>query len=424
MNTPRPAPLAALALALLAPLAAAADSVLLENGEIHTAGPAGTLHGGSVLVVDGRIRALGEHLGAPPGARVIDLHGRPVTPALFGGLGQLGVVEVSEESSTDDGTLHLGQMRPEFDPAYAFNPDSVAVAVARADGVGFAVLVPGASAGAKGGPGSSILPGLAAVTGLDGRPPRAPAALAVSLGQDAEALAGDSRAAAYMLLSQALEEARGGQTAPGEPRVLTAAGRRVLARFVAEHRPFLFEVDRAADIRTALAFAEREKLRAVVVGGAEAWRVAPLLAAAHVPVVLNPLDDLPESFDQIGATLENAARLQAAGVTVAFSLRGGSPHEVRKLRQAAGVAVASGLPWDAALAAITRLPAEIFGATGEFGTLAVGQPANLVVWSGDPLEVTSLVEAEWLDGRERPLRTRQTELRDRYLEKLRAGQAR
>ena len=141
------------------------------------------------------------------------------------------------------------------------------------------------------------------------------------------------------------------------------------------------------------------------------------------PTIPSPLDDLPESFDQIGATLQNAARLQSAGVVVAFTLRG-SPHEVRKLRQAAGVAVASGLPWAAGLAAITNTPAQLFGATPEFGTLAVGLPANLVVWNGDPLEVTSLVDAEWLDGQERSLRTRQTELRDRYMERLRAGRAR
>jgi imidazolonepropionase-like amidohydrolase len=424
MNAPRTALLASFLLAAL-PLAFAAhaDSVLLENGLIHTQGPAGSLKGGSVLIVDGRIRAIGEHLSAPAGTRVVDLKGRPVTPALFGGLGQLGVLEVSEESVTDDSTLHLGQMRPEFDPSYAFNPDSVPVSVARVDGVGFAVLVPGASAGAKGAPGSSILHGLASLTSTDGRGPRTPLALSVTLGQDASPLAGDSRAAAYMLLSQALQEARGGQTAPGEQRLLTSAGRRVLARFIAEQRPFLIELDRAADIRTAVAFAAREKLRIMIVGGAEAWRVAPLLASAHIPVVLNPLDDLPESFDQIGATLQNAARLQAAGVTLAFTLRA-SPHDARKLRQAAGIAVANGLPWAAGLAAITTTPAELFGATAEFGSLAVGAPANLVVWSGDPLEVTSVVEAQWLDGHERSLRTRQTELRDRYLEKLRAGRAR
>jgi imidazolonepropionase-like amidohydrolase len=185
-----------------------------------------------------------------------------------------------------------------------------------------------------------------------------------------------------------------------------------------------FAVDRAADIRAVVEFADKEKLKAVIFGGAEAWRVAPLLAHAQVPVVLNPLDDLPEQFDQIGATLENAKRLNAAGVAVAFSLRQPAPHDIRKLRQAAGNAVAHGLPWDAALAALTSVPAKVFRAAGEFGSLEVGRPANLVVWSGDPLEVTSLVDAEWLDGQRQSLRTRQTELRDRYLAKVRAGAAR
>jgi hypothetical protein len=403
--------------------AADAASVLLRDGTIHTATAAGTLEHGSILLVDGRIRAIGRDLGAPAGTTVVDLHGQPVTPALFGGLGELGVIEVSAEHSTDDSTLKLEQMRPEFDPSLAFNPDSVPVAVARVEGVGFTLLVPGAEAGGKGAPGSSILPGLASGAPLDGRAPSAPVALAVVLGADASALDGGSRAAAYMLLSQALEEARSGGGAVGDARLLTLAGRRTLARFVAERRPFLFNVDRAADIRGAVAFAERERLRAVIVGGAEAWRVAPLLAKAKVAVVLDPFDDLPETFDRIGATLENAARLSRAGVEIAFSLRSGAPHEARKLRQAAGNAVAHGLDWDAALAAVTRMPAELFGATG-YGALAVGMPANLVVWSGDPLEVTSLVVAEWLDGRAQDLATRQTALRDRYYDKLRNGMAR
>ena len=405
--------------------AASPSAVLLRNGVIHTQGARGTLDGGSVLIVGGRVTAVGRDLAAPAGAEVIDLKGRAVTPALFGGIGLLGVSEVSGEPSTNDGALKLGQMRPEFDPALAFNPDSMPVGVARVEGVGFALLAPDASPGRRGGPSGSMIAGLASVVRLDGRRPRAPVALAVSVGYEAEALAGESRAAAYMLLAQALEEARGPATPAGfEQRLLTPAGRRVLKSFVTEQKPVVFEVDRAADIRTAVEFAERERLKAVVYGGAEAWRVAPLLAHAQVPVVIDPLDDLPEQFDQIGATLENAARLHAAGVTVAFSMRSVEPNDIRKLRQAAGNAVAHGLPWDAALAAITSVPARVFRAAGEFGSIEVGRPANLVVWSGDPLEVTSVVDASWLDGHRQSLRTRQTELRDRYLAKLRAGAAR
>lgn len=415
----------ALAIASVSPAAVAAPgAVLLRNGVIHTEGARGTIEGGSILLVGGRVTAVGRDLAVPAGAEVVDLKGRPVTPALFGGIGQMGVSEVEAESSTNDGTLKLGQMRPEFDLSLAFNPDSVPLAVSRVEGIGFALLAPSAEAGRKGAPGSSIIAGLASVVRLDGRRPRGPVALAVTVGEDAGPLAGESRAAAYMLLAQALEEARAAALPAGEQRLLTPAGRRVLKSFVTEQKPVVFAVDRAADIRTAIEFAEREKLKAVVFGGAEAWRVAPLLAHAQVPVVLDPLDDLPEEFDEIGATLENAARLHAAGVTVVFSRRSASPHDARKLRQAAGNAVAHGLPWDAALAALTSAPARVFRAAGEFGSIEAGRPANLVVWSGDPLEVSTVVDAAWLDGHRQSLRTRQTELRDRYLAKLKAGTAR
>jgi imidazolonepropionase-like amidohydrolase len=430
-HQPKRAPRARARAALLvaftacAPAAVAAPAVLLTHGVIHTESTRGTLKDAAVLIVGGRVVAVGDGLTAPAGATVIDLKGRPVTPALFGGISHLGVVEVSAESATDDSTLRTGQMRPEFDPALAFNPDSIPVEVARADGIGFGLVAPGAEAGRRGAPGSTVIAGLASIVRLDGRGPRPGAALAVLVGEEAAPLAGESRAAAWMLLAQALEEARSpAAPQPAEQRLLTPAGRRVLKSFVTEQRPLLIEANRAADIRAAVEFAQREKLRIVIRGGVEAWRVAALLRHADVPVVLDPLNDLPESFDQIGATLENAARLNAAGVTLAFSLTSTEPHDIRKVRQAAGVAVAHGLPWEAALAAITSNPARIFHAAGEFGSIEAGKPANLVVWSGDPLEVTSLPEAEWLNGEQQTLRSRQTELRDRYLEKVRAGTAR
>ena len=413
----------ATALAGIAPAALAETAVLLKNGLIHTESARGSLKDSSVLIAGGRISAIGPGLAAPEGATVIELHGRPVTPALFGGVGFLGVEEVTEENSTIDAVLKLGQMRPEFDPSLAFNPDSIPVTVSRADGIGFALVIPGADAGRHGASGSSAVAGQASIVRLDGRAPMAPVALSVVLSDPA--LAGESRAAVYMLLGQALEEARNPAAATStEAHLLTAAGRRVLKSVIAEQRPILVAADRAADIRTALEFAAREKLKIIIQGGAEAWRVAPLLKRADIPVVLDPLDDLPASFDSIGATLENAARLHAAGVTIAFSMRDPDPHNIRKMRNAAGVAVAHGLPWDAALSAITSAPARLFHASAEFGSIEVGKPASLVVWSGDPLEVTSLADAAWLDGTRATLRSRQTELRDRYLPKVRSGAAR
>ena len=128
------------------------------------------------------------------------------------------------------------------------------------------------------------------------------------------------------------------------------------------------------------------------------------------------LADLPADFDQIGATLENAARLDAAGVGVGFSQAGDASHNARKIRQLAGNAVANGLPWEDGLAGLTRVPAETFGVGDRVGTIAPGKLADLVLWSGDPLDVAHTAQQVWLGGRAMPMRSRQTELRDRYLQ--------
>lgn len=142
-----------------------------------------------------------------------------------------------------------------------------------------------------------------------------------------------------------------------------------------------------------------------------------------MPVILDPLADLPRDFDHLGATLDNAARLQRAGVRIAFSgLQSGN---ARLIRQLAGNAVAHGLPADDALAAITANAADIIGVGATRGRIAVGQVADLVLWSGaDPLELSTLADQVWISGRAVTMSSRQTELRDRYLERLRAHEAR
>ena len=175
----------------------------------------------------------------------------------------------------------------------------------------------------------------------------------------------------------------------------------------------VFDVERAPDILEVIAFARKQGMKPVISGGSEAWRVAKELASAHVPVILNTLQDLPYDFDRLGSRLDNAARLQHAGVLIAFS--SGESHNARTIRQLAGNAVAHGLPWAAALAAITENPAQIFGLGSTHGHIAAGQMADLVLWDGDPLEVTTTATQVWIAGRAIEMRSRQTELRDRYL---------
>jgi len=411
--------LLALSLQVSAAAVASGGSVLIRDATVHTMTSAGTLEHTDILITDGKIAEVGHVKNAPADTQGIDAKGRPVTPGLFGGISHLGVEEIGEETTVDDYSLKLGSMRPEFDVTLAFNPDSTLLGVGRVGGITFTMVAPSAETG------GTLIAGQGAVAHLNGAVDPATHALFVELGGGANALTGGSRAAQFMLLSQAITEVRSTKSLlPGDARLLTGGGRQVLGTYLEGSHSFVFAVDRASDIRQVIALAKREKLHAVIRGGAEAWRVAPELAAARIPVVLNPLDDLPESFDAVGSTLENAARLQHAGVEIAFSFDDPSSHNIRKLRQAAGIAVAHGLPWEEGLAALTSHPAEIFGVTATNGSIAKGRPADLVLWSGDPLEVTTLADQVFIQGVAQPMRSRQTDLRDRYLQKLRANAAR
>ena len=392
------------------PLAASAQDLLIRNARVHTVTERGTLERADVLVRNGRIAAVGTGLAAA-GATVIDANGRPLTPGLFGGITALGVVEVSLEKSTVDNDPHAAERdkaaepRPEFDVTLSFNPDSAVIGVNRVEGITHAMIAPGAVSG------DTVIAGQGAVARLDGR---AEAVVTPSRTLFTNLNAGVSRAGQFMQLEQATREAKPTpQMRDADFRLLTPTGREVLARYLSGGR-IVFSVDRATDIRQVLAFAQKQGTRPVILGGAQAWQVAGPLAQARVPVVLDPLVDLPDSFDQLGATLENAARLHKAGVRIAFTNFNDETHNARKVRQAAGVAVAHGLPWEAALAALTANPAEIFGVGAEFGRIAPGYVADLVLWSGDPFEVTTVAEQVWIDGRAQSMRSRQTELRDRY----------
>ena len=406
--------LIAIALALGLVGHAAAQDVLIRHAVVHTAGARGTLQDADVLVRGGKVSAVGANLAAPTGVSVVEAKGKHLTPGLFGGFSDIGLEEVSAEKSTTDAAVAIPgtgvpQTRPEFDVTLAYNPASMLLPVARLGGLTFTALSANSGDG-------SLIAGQGAVMRLDGDPSAAPTGnklLFVNLGAGADGMSGGSRAAQYMLLEQAIRESRG---APyGTPyQLLTPTGREVLARYLAGGR-VVFNVDRAADIRQLLAFCKRHGLRPLITGGAEAWKVAPELKAANATVFLDALQNLPSSFDQLGSRLDNAALLAKAGVNVAL-LSPDSTHNARKIRQAAGNAVANGLAWEDGLAAITRVPAQALGVGDRLGRIEPGMEADLALWDGDPLELTTLAEQVWMHGRAMPMRSRQTELRDRYLQ--------
>ena len=407
-------------LALFAALVAAcgiasAQDVLIRNATVHTATAQGTLRNADVLVRNGRIAGVGSGLSAA-NATVIDAQGKPLTPTLFGGITDIGVEEVSGESDTVDATLALGagasdmQVRPEFDVTLAYDPESVLVPVARVEGIGWTLLAAGSRAG------GSFIGGQGGVVRFDGSlNPVGERVLFITLGGDGASLTGGSRAAQWMILDQLVDELRGRIPQDSQFALLTPAGRTALARFIGGGGRIAVNIHRGADITRLLRWSKQHGVKVALVGATEAWKVAPQLAEAGVPVFVDPLVNLPGDFDQLGARMDNAALLRAAGVQVGFSQSDSQSHYARKIRQLAGNAVANGMRWDDALAGLTRVPAEAFGVAGEMGSIAVGQRADLVLWSGDPLDVAHVAQQVWLDGRAMPMRSRQTDLRDRYL---------
>ena len=398
-----------------AALDAQAQDVLIRNATVHTATARGTLQGADVLVRNGRIAAVGRGLSAG-NASVVDAQGRPLTPALFAGINDIGAEEVSGESSTVDSHVALGsgskdmQVRPEFDVTDAYNPESVLIPVARVEGYGWALLAANPTSG------GSFIGGQGGVVRFDGSlDPIGPRVLFVTLGADGANLTGGSRAGQWMILDQLIDEVRGRIAPDSRFALLTPAGRATLAKYFGGGGRVAVTVQRASDIRRLLRWAKARNVRIAIIGASEGWKVARDIAAARVPVFVDELANLPADFDQIGATLENAARLRAAGVEVGFYMSGDASHYARKLRQLAGNAVANGLPWEDALAGLTRVPAQAFGVGGEVGAIAVGQRADLALWTGDPLDVAQTATQVWMGGRAVEMKSRQTELRDRYL---------
>ncbi len=398
---------------LLGSAAVAAPPVAILGATIHTMGPAGEIRNGTILIENGTIRAIGANVAVPAGATRIEAAGKIVTPGLFDSLTRLGLVEVSQVDGTVDASIENDLITAALNVADGLNPDSSLIPVNRIEGLTHALVAPDA--------GKSLIAGQAAIIQLGAGEIvlRAPAAMFAVLGEAGAEKAGGSRAGAILLLREALADARDwadhrADWEKGARRsyALSRLDLEALGPVVRGELPLVVLAHRASDLSAALRLAKDEKLKLILAGANEGWRVAAEIAAAGVPVVLNPLDDLPGSFESLGATLENAARLKAAGVRIAFASF--DPHNARNIRQAAGNAVAYGLPWHDALAAMTIEPARIWGVADRLGSLEPGKEANLVIWDGDPLEVTSYPERILLRGAEIPLHSRQLELRDRY----------
>lgn len=402
----------------LVSIASAAD-ILIKNAQIVDGQSRNADQKTDILIKGSMIVGLGTGLSAPANGRVIDAKGRPVSAGLFNADTQLGVREVGSVADTVDSGTSNEHITASLQISDAYNPSSVAIAYNRSLGLTHSLIQPSN--------GSGIFAGKASVVRLTDTDAILvdAAAMVVSLGEAGSELAGGSRAAAMAMLREALEDARDFSKhresfARGSRRdySLSRHDLEALVPVVKRQLPLLVRVDRAADIERVLDFAEKQKVTLILSGVGEGWRVADKIAKAKVPVIFDPINNLPASYETLGMRADNAKILHDAGVKIMFTGMGWqNTHNAYLVRQSAGNAVANGLPYHVAIQAITSNPAQIFGLPG-YGEIKVGAEASLVLWSGDPLEVMSNPELVLINGEEYSLKSRATRLRDRYYTRL------
>ena len=400
-----------------------ADTIAVTHAHIHTMGKGGEIASGVVLIENGRIAAVGRDVAIPSGARIIDAKGRIVTPGLIVTGSSVGAEEIEGVEPTVNSGVEGGPLSAGFDIQYSLNPDSTVLPIERLTGATSALVSP-MFRGRRGDTRETLFAGQAAAISLAEGPDillRAHVAMGVDAGDRGAGRAGGARGALIPELHGLLAEARAyhrSRAAYDQNKVQPFALRRedleALGAVIDGREPLLVEVHRASDIRQILAFGRAEKVRLVLSGVEEGWRVAAELAATQTPVMLDSDEDLPVSFEKLASTLENAARLTAAGVSVSIHGPGLSTGG-KAVRLAAGRAVGHGLPWSAGLAAVTINPARALGLADTVGSLEPGKSADLVVWSGDPLDTSGAPDVVIIKGREQSGRSRQLDLRDRYL---------
>ncbi len=377
--------------------------------------------GATVSVRGGKVVYAGPAGGAPAQqGSTIDGSGKWVTPGIFMPVTDLGLYDVGGVGETNDTSAGRSRFNAALDASTAVNYASQHIAVSRGAGITRASIVTTPSGAIFGGQGAVI------DTGADRNAVVRPRAFQmVTLGERAGEIAGGSRAAAYVEFANALREAADFAAGrwSGDGNLLTRADAEALVPVVSGTQPLYVRVERAADIRAVLGLRQRyPALKLVLLGVGEGWMVAGEIAAAGVPVVADPLENLPDSFEQLGVTQSNVGRMAAAGVKVALGgLAGGTNEQPGNVRQFAGNIVglarlpgAAGLSWGQTFAAISSVPAEISGFGGQFGVLRPGAAGDVVIWDGDPLEVSSAAVQVFIDGGEQPLDSHQTRLRDRY----------
>ncbi|MEP3891869.1 MAG: amidohydrolase [Hellea sp.] len=393
--------------------AASAQDYYITNAKLVTNTSAGTVENSTVLIKDGKISAIGTDVDAASGLEIIDANGGWVTPGLIAPFSRLGLMDIGGEDVTNDTSSGKSKTSISELASDSYNPKGVFIANTRRAGITHAVISPSAA-------GDSIFGGTGAVVNLSGEydSVEKPAAFVfVQLGEGGTRRAGGSRAAAMQQLRAALDDA-GAYPArfkgPEDGDSLSRQDASALYKAARGQMPIMISANRAIDMLNIIKLKKSYgSLDIIILGAAEGWKIADDLAAAKIKVMIDPHDNLPTSFDTVEARLDNVVLLDEAGVD--YVITNASVLGVSRpatLTQHAGNAVGNGLDWDKAFAAITSTPAKWFDLGN--ASAEIGSAATLVVWDGDPLDVTSAPTDMFIDGERQSLESRQTALRDRY----------
>jgi len=418
------------------------STIALTHAKIFTLAGA-PIENGTLVIRDGKIAAIGANVEVPAGAQVIDAKGLQIYPGLFDPITQMGMSEISAVNATVD-TTETGVYNPDVVAATAVFPSSEHIPVTRASGITEVLAVPDSggfdtrgSSGVIGGQASAI--NLAGWTINDMLIKRSVAMViswptiatrsfdftTFSTKNKPFTEAKEDYDKQVNELTEYLDRARHYAQAMGHggpadyQRDLKLEA---LAPVIRGQLPVLVFADRAREIRNAVEFCDKQKLKMILAGGAEAYKVKDLLRSKGIPVILRPTLTLPiDEDDAYDRLLSQPAELAAAGVK--FALGSFDNSFARRLGQQAANAVAYGLPYDEALKAVTLYPAEIFGVADQVGTLETGKLANIIVTNGDPLEITTDVKFLFIKGQQTSMDNRHQRLYEKYLNRPKAAAA-
>ncbi len=390
---------------------AKADDILIKNATVVTSSDSGVINETDILIRDGIISLIGPDISSED-ALIIEASGRIITPGLLAPVTNLGLIEIELEAETrDDRTKHFSAG---FSISSAFNPSSTLIPYNRTAGITSAIVFPSSGKG-------DLFHGLGSVFKTHGRIDTQPIVTDIAMVMQMGGIQ-DSRASTFLELEDAVMKAkqfkrsrnlivRGGFFDTG---VYSERDLEALSDLMDQKKPLIIKTNRASDMLRMIEFSKKHEINIIFHGAKEAWRIADQLADGNIPVIIDPMDNIPSSFDSIGARIDAASLLTDSGVNVLIGIA--DAHNSFLSRQGAGNAVANGMDRYEAMKALTINIAEAFGLADSLGSIEIGKNADLVLWDGDPLEVSTFSDVVIINGEIMSDMTRSKRLRDRYLE--------